>query len=356
MEIGSEYSIKKCESKFSGDVKLSPYFDFLGPSLYLLSGRTAIDCICSDILSNHLVKNVYMPSYCCSSMQAPFLRHGIEIDFYDIEYTGCGLNFLFNPSKKIDILYLNNYFGFSQQIDYAWVKYLKDKGTIIIYDKTHSLFLENDTWIDLADYVFCSLRKWFAITTGAVVSKRSDSWNIPDLRECSFVEDKRHAQYRKHAYLEGNPLVSKDSFYPQFGKFDSCLKEDYVAYRMDAVSCNLLNNIDLGKVIERRKENAQFYYEDLKNMQGARFMFSNLPVYSVPLFIPILFNSSTIRSEVKKCLLSHQLYCPSHWPKDERIHPSMKVNAIYDTELSLICDQRYTSAQLKEISQILKTF
>ena len=57
-----------------------------GKKKYLLSGRTALEYIIRDILEEHYVTSVLMPSYCCHTMVEPFVRHGIKVRFYDIYF------------------------------------------------------------------------------------------------------------------------------------------------------------------------------------------------------------------------------------------------------------------------------
>ena len=57
-----------------------------GKKKYLISGRAALEYIIRDILEEHSVDSVLMPSYCCYTMLEPFVRHGIKIRFYDIFY------------------------------------------------------------------------------------------------------------------------------------------------------------------------------------------------------------------------------------------------------------------------------
>ena len=65
------------------------------------------------------------------------------------------------------------------------------------------------------------------------------------------------------------------------------------------------------------------------------------------------FESVEKRNAVKKSLINAQIYCPVHWPKNRLVTPDMRVNGIFDTELSLICDQRYTEYDMEEIIKVI---
>ena len=75
-EIGSEF----WKVELSNKINLS----FDNQSNFMLSGRTALDFLIRDIKAQKSFKKVYMPSYCCYSMIEPFLRHGVDVIFYDV--------------------------------------------------------------------------------------------------------------------------------------------------------------------------------------------------------------------------------------------------------------------------------
>ena len=354
VEIGSEFAISR-ESAQTGNVRKCTLdsFDFLGKSVFVLSGRTAIDLICRDILAAGGERTIYMPAYCCASMVEPFVRHGVEVEFYDVAFDGKRLDFKIDRNKEVGIFYLANYFGYRSSMDMDWVKRKKEEGTVVVYDKTHSLFLPHDEWLGVADYAFCSLRKWFAVASGAVLSKREGDFTGFELRECGYVEEKLEAQRLKWRYLEGDPSVRKEMFYPRFADFGRRLRADYVGYKMDDVSLRLLEAMDLDSVRHRRRRNALFLYEKLRGADGLEFMFDNLEKDVTPLFVPVLMQSTKSRMELKERLIERRVYCPSHWPKNEWMTSGMEVDGIFDREISLVCDQRYTPAQLDRLVRVI---
>lgn len=355
-EVGSEFEIEWPPSHISETDEFTPRIvNPLGEGgVLLLSGRTAIDCICRDLLSSGRKGRVYMPAYCCSSMIAPFIRNGFSIEFYDVAFDGEKITYRLTDDKKIDILYLNNYFGFKTFIDTDWIKRKQKEGSIIIYDRTHSLFLKNDPYIKVADYIFCSLRKWFAVASGAILYKKSGDLIDIGLRECDYVYAKLNAQILKAQYLAGDESVRKDMFYPAFAHFSHHLEEDYTDYRMDEQSINLLKSVDFKDIMARRQLNAKMLYVELRDVGWLKFLFSEINNDVTPLFVPIIVKTQELRDELKRQLISRQIYCPVHWPKNSMITPLMEVNKIFDREISLICDQRYTPEQLEGIVQTIK--
>lgn len=292
---------------------------------YVLSGRTAIDLIIQDVAKTRPLRKVYMPAWGCDSMIAPFLAHGTQVRFYDIGHT--------DFRDYTDIFYVTNFFGYENTLPIETIKEFKAKGAIILYDRTHSFLMENDPYLELADYSFASIRKWMGVIDGAVVYGVNDC----QLKPYPYLECKEKAMSMKKAFIEGDTSIDKQAFLSLYGEFGHHLAEDYQSYEMDDLSYALYKTEDLATMRCKRRENAKYLHEHLK---GVRFL-GELTDKVVPLFVPVFFETTEQRNAVRKKLIEAQIYCPIHWPKPAMIPADFEVNKIYDTELSLICDQRY---------------
>lgn len=349
-EIGSEFWIPEQSFEKLEFNEFNPRnFQFDGDVYLVLSGRTAIDLICRDIQKNHKIKNVYMPAYCCESMIFPFTNLGVNVEFYDMGIDNKReLKYYINDAKQTDILFLNNYFGFPNTIDIEKIEKLKENGAIVIYDRTHSLFLGNDNMVKYADYSFASIRKWMEIATGAIVNKRKGHFFEFILSDCPYADIKIESMRLKSRFIEGDETISKSDFFDIFNIFNKKLKEDYAFYKIDNCSLNILNHFDFATIMENRKRNAVYLYGNLKCNGDIFFPFGN-PKTDAPLFLPILLPTKKQRDNLSQKLIKNDIYCPIHWPKSKYITSEMKVNYIYDRELSLVCDQRYDIKQMKKI-------
>lgn len=305
--------------------------------VYCLSGRTAIDLILQDILRKRPVKSVAMPAWCCDSMIAPFLARGIDVRFYDYSPT--------DITEFTDIFYLTNYFGYENTLPVETARKIKTRGSIFLYDRTHSFLLEDAAYRELADYSFASIRKWMGVVSGAVVEGISQEHQ---LKNCLYAPVKEMAMRAKYRYLLNDTCIKKDEFLAAFGEFGHRLAADYRNYEMDDVSYSLYKQADLQAMALRRQENSAYIHENLK---GLEFVYE-LTDKSVPLFVPVLFETKEQRDNVKRKLIEQQIYCPVHWPQPAQIPVNFNVNDIVGRELSLICDQRYG---LKEIKKEIKT-
>lgn len=307
---------------------------------YVLSGRTAIDLIIQDIAKRRTVRSVYMPSWGCDSMIAPFLAQGTQIELYDISFDG-RLVYHIDNTCITDVFYVTNYFGYENTLDIDVVRQFKAKGAIILYDRTHSFLMENDPYLELADYSFASIRKWMGVIGGAVVNGVKDY----KLKPCPYLDCKEQAMRMKKAFIEGESSIDKLAFLSLYGEFGHHLAEDYQNYEMDDLSYALYGTEDFAAMRHKRRENAKYLHEHLK---GVRFL-GKLTDNAVPLFVPVFFDTTEQRNSVRKKLIEAQIYCPIHWPKPAMIPADFEVNRIYDTELSLICDQRYDLADMERM-------
>lgn len=328
-EIGSEFWLERELSETSHR-----------EGCYVLSGRTAIDLIIQDIAKTRTVRSVYMPAWGCDSMLAPFSHRDIHVEFYDVRFDGqlkCHTDF----TDYTDILYVTNYFGYENTLPIEIVKKIKEKGAIILYDRTHSFLMENDPYLELADYSFASIRKWMGVIDGAVVNGVKDC----QLKPCPYLDCKEQAMRMKKAFIEGDTSIDKQTFLNLYGEFGHHLAEDYQNYEMDDLSYALYKTEDFVAMRHKRRDNAKYLHEHLK---GVRYI-GELTENAVPLFVPVFFDTTEKRNAVRKKLIEAQIYCPIHWPKPAIIPTDYEVNTIYHTELSLICDQRYTIEDMQRI-------
>ena len=105
-----------------------------------------------------------------------------------------------DENKHVDILYICNYFGYENNVSNEIIERFREFGAIIIYDKTHSMFMDNDLTVLFADYSFASIRKWMGVVAGAVIWKRNGFISSP-LKDCLYLQCKIEAMQEKRMYL-----------------------------------------------------------------------------------------------------------------------------------------------------------
>lgn len=333
MEIGSEYW------KYNENLeKNNAEFWNLGKdNKFTLSGRTSIYYILKNIIKNINLKKAYLPSYCCESISLPFIDLGIEVVYYDV-YFDNGLKYNINLNQECDIFFAINYFGYSCMNMEDYIKQFKKKGKIVIEDITHSIF-SNKKYSEYSDYLFASLRKWFPIASGGIAVNMNSKFllNLENTNK-DMISIKTEAMKNKENYMS-NSEGKKEVFLKQYSESEKILDSDYKNYSIDEDSLKIIMGINIEEIINRRKENIKIIYEKLKNNKYIKFMEEKYDEKDCLLFVPIILDTK-LRDKLRKYLIENKVYLPIHWILNK------KLNNIFDHELSLVCDQRYTNEQI----------
>lgn len=319
---------------------------------YFVSGRTALDYILKDVKKKHGLKRAWLPSYCCHTMIEPFMSNGFDVSFYNISWTNTkGLMAKNINMKKGEILYLMEYFGYDHSlIDESILETVE----IVICDRTHSYFVSKDYY---SDYSYASLRKWFYIA--GLGEARIQSGIFPH-DECinihsEYIEKRERAAKIKKNYMGGDN-VEKKKFLDMFRDAENLLDDSYVGFSADEESRKSFEYFDLQKMKKARKRNAKTLINLLENFEFIDLMYKDVKELDVPLFVPILVKPEQ-RNRLRNYLTENSIYCPIHWPFSEfHRNISDEGKALYDMELSLICDQRYSLADMERQAALIERF
>ena len=306
---------------------------------FVMSGMTAIDFVLKDINDNK--KIVYMPDYCCESMIKPFIDNGYQIKYYasDVINNKYDIDISFDCS----IFFAMSYFGYNSSNMDNYIKEFSDRNIIVIEDITHRLLCDKN-YCNNSTYLIASLRKWFPIISGGIAIKMHDEFknNIDHyVIDEKFVEIKEKAMNLKREYILGNSN-NKDEFLELFAIANSMI-QNYANKMIDEKSLSILRNLDIESIKERRINNCKLIDERIKNIKNIRLLY-NYHEGDCPLFVPIMLNN---RDNIRKKLIVKNIYLPIHWPNIGL------ENDIYNLELSLINDQRYSG---KDIIEYINTF
>lgn len=337
MEIGSEFWE-------SGDT---------GRKKYLLSGRTALEYIIRDILREHKVDSVLMPSYCCHTMIEPFVKHGIRVRFYDVFYDAQqGLCVDIPEPYKNEIFYLMSYFGFSKISGISFTE-IQDSYQVILEDETHS-WLQNGKR-SIADYTYASCRKWTGFYGIAEAVKRSGAFtigtgNTGEAYSCMRQE----AMQMKRKYIE-KQFSDKQQFLARYAEAEQYLEENYVDYEPTLECMVQYLNTDWDFIKEQRRKNAKILIQGIKNISGRIQIYKDIEETDTPLFVPVLIEKD--RDKFRKYMIDQQVYCPVHWPLS-KYHEGLSERGkkLYKKELSLVCDQRYGERDMERIVHLVEQY
>ena len=301
----------------------------VNPVNLFCSGRGAFSAILNHLFSKKDDgRKILLPDYLCSSITKVCIDKKIPYSFYHVQ-----ANLLPDASDLLgevndgDIVLLVSYFGMIKTESAA--KVIKEKclkATVIIDDVQNFYTTEKSS---VADYRFNSYRKWFAVPDGAEVFCKSGSVDVP-------AKNNDFAQYK----FSGNVLKNFSDWIDDRVCLDLIEKGETILDKQYDCKCSkigqaLIQRISYDEIKDKRMENAAYLHEQLDKM-GVKHVYDR---EKVPLFVPIFLEN---RSAVRKELFANAIFAPIHWPFESPNLNGFEKNPIYDKELSLICDQRYS--------------
>ncbi|MBR4288920.1 MAG: hypothetical protein IKT50_05750 [Clostridia bacterium] len=331
-EIGSEFWSVPTSQK-------NGLFSYRNVSWHL-SGRAALNAIIKEIKKERSAKTAALPSWCCDSMILPFLENGISVSFYSVCYEDGRLCQTVEQGEKADIVLVMDYFGYlSHNTVFT--------DGVVIRDLTHTVFSEEDPQ---GDFCFGSLRKWAGFYSGGFAFAK-DGRSIPcysDPRGEEIVQKRKEAMLEKAEYISGK-TESKD-FLHGFSQAEELLDSCFDG-AADPRDVHLIGQLDIPCIKEKRRKNAEFLLEHFRDLA----VFKEIGEKDCPLFVPILLDKKT-RDGLKWHLIENRIYCPVHWPLTQHHGLTKKEAEIYEKEISLVCDQRYTIEDMKRIVFSVKSY
>lgn len=316
-EIGSEF----------WDVPMTDIINHLLPSRvnWYLSGRVALQAIIQELKG---CRTVALPSWCCHTMIKPFVDAGMEVHFYPVYFNE---SLIQDVRQDCDVILILDYFGYTRSFPN-----LDSFQGVVIRDVTHSIF--SQTYND-AHYYFGSLRKWCGIWTGGY------AWSQNGSSLCEGIGDdtgysllREHAMQKKEEYINGTHREKK--YLEVFSHAEDQL-ENIGIVRANQRDVEIASKIDVEYIRTRRRENSMILIQSLKGW----LIFSELKKEDCPMFVPIIVPDGK-RNALRNHLIDNEIYCPVHWPVSEFHKLTSEERYIYENELSLVCDQRYTTADM----------
>lgn len=322
---------------------------------YLL-GRTALDAIIQDAIKTKKIKKVMLPSYCCHTMIAPFAKHGLEIEFYDIFTLGSGIEYCIEENASFDAILIMQYFGFYNANFFDLIKKWKARGKIIIEDATHSI-LQLRPYSEVSDYVFVSYRKWMATNGGAIVKKRNGSITTELVKDAESARDKylrlkKKAVEEKKRYFADGAGGTKN-YLSIFQQAEETIENEYAGFQIDSDSQHAIRYTDYNRIKVIRRENAKYLLGELAGISRIKRVFTSIDEQDCPLFVPILLKRED-RADMRQFLIKKNVFLPMHWPVSNLHKLTNRAKQFYDEEISIVCDQRYTVEDMAYIINQIK--
>ena len=303
---------------------------------WYLAGRSALQAIIKELKDCHTVA---MPSWCCDSMVKPFVDAGYDIHFYPVNLNkGLAREIDLNS----DVLFLIDYFGYTTP-----APDLSGYMGVVIRDVTHSIF---STAYSDSDYYFGSLRKWCGIWTGGYAwTKDGHALLMEENGDFRYTSLREKAMQLKDSYIHGRCVTDK-GYLALFDQAEETLEKIGIAPAAER-DVMLARQLDAAFIRTRRKANAEVLTEAFHEW----LIFPEMKPTDCPMFVPIVVPEGR-RNALRRFLIKNDVYCPIHWPVSEYHKLDEKEQFLYDNELSLVCDQRYTEDDMRRMVRMIEDF
>jgi dTDP-4-amino-4,6-dideoxygalactose transaminase len=335
--IGGEFDINPCliktiengnNSKFKGS--------------FYSSGRAALyNILCYISAKKNEIKKIYLPDYLCHSISDVVKLFKFEVCHYPVlPNLEVDIDYFTNYSLNTSVVMVINYFGGIDSTKVISALKQSNPAVCIIENNVQALYaMFNET---MADFSFTSFRKQLPVPDGGwVKSKYSDLPN--PIEKNTFATYKIAGgilkKYRKSGCI--------DDIYLELFKKGEDLIDFNLKSEMSEITSNIVLNIDLDSIANKRKKNVSYLLKHLQKMEISPIV-DFLP-NMVPLFVPIKIKN---RDEVRKLLFKNNIFCPIHWTtENDKLKRGYEMSK---NELSLIIDQRYDYEDIDKIIHILK--
>ncbi len=311
------------------------------------SGRGALFQILRSVAATHANRTIALPDYICESVIRSVEASGFSPRFYRIDDAlQIDRSSVDEALENAAAMIVVSYFGLVDvTADIAHARSAKP-GCVIIKDDVHAYW--DVGTLRGADYAFTSLRKTFPVPDGTVIHP-SVTVDLEPGRTSTFSVMKFAAALLKHARKRAS--VDDAAFLELFRVGEERL-EDAAAYRAATswMTEAILAKLDINEIAARRRANFRVLEAAIAQL-GLRSLVA-LAGDAVPLVLPVRLRN---RDAVRRALAREQVFCPVHWPIP-RGHAAAVAHAgrLYESELSLIVDQRYDERDMIRIAKLLK--
>lgn len=258
--------------------------DFHQQGIFLNSGRNALEYV---VVANG-IKKLYVPKFTCKVVLEPLRKHGVSIEFYNI-----------NDRLEIDdeqqigsgeFLLYTNYFGIKDGYVKALAERYQEK---LIVDNAQALFADPIGGTN----VIYSPRKFVGMPDGGIAysCKRLD-----DDFEGDVSYDRFTHLLKRHELL---PIEG----YSDYRKVEYALANRDIMW-MSELSKKIFRSLDVRSIIERRRSN--FEYLDRFLSSTNQFVLPDFESFCCPMVYPYYSTDENLR----KKLISNDVFVATYWP------------------------------------------
>lgn len=345
-EVGSEFDWSDDALALSSSANLFP------ETYELFSTATGILLAVERFLKGYREHRVrlHLPTYYCMEVAAKISKV-FELCWYRDLPTEAVPDFNSLRPLPGDLVLAVNLFGVKE--GKPWQNWLtQNQDIILIEDHSHdpfSLWAQQTT----ADYAIASLRKTLPIPDGAMIwSGQKIELPRPSKSESSAAAKKLTAMLLKRAYLMGAD-ISKDSY-----RILQMEGEEHLINDGDRSISTLTNNILLSLKIAEMRQQRETNVRDflaliLKDRQeSCPPLFTSWSSGSVPFNSILLCQNYQIREQLRRFLISKNIFAPVHWPQppDQLSGNDPQAFDLSNRLLTVPTDHRYSYNDIEQVA------
>ena len=299
-----------------------PYRESVGCAM-LSSGRAALECILRNMPRP---RRVLVPRYVCDTVLEPIARLDLPIERYPIseQLVPCPPA----DTDSSDLLLLVNYFGLTEEAVQAAA--LRHPGPVVV-DATTALYSPPLPGVP----TFYSPRKFGGLCDGGIACAPF-SLQLPEQQDYSATRTLGMLQRAENGATAAAPSIAAAE--------DSLSSP---ARRMSPLTRRLITSIDWAAAAQRRLENYHILHAALGPINRL-----NLPdtPSAAPMCYPLVSGIPGLRDE----LIDAGIALPLYWPEViAATTPEQPENLLARTLLPLPLDQRYSTADMQRLIQLI---
>jgi hypothetical protein len=345
-EIGSDFEL--VEDRYLGPSTPTrlPWEDSAG-IVYVESGRQALALAEAELRSQGHT-HLYVPSYLCDSMIAPFQETGWTLRTLPVngDLTVGPTDVLSQVSSGV---FLHTpYFGRQDSAAMlAALDTLRRRGVVVVVDETHRVFSGPS---QVADIRVASLRKLLPLYDGGYVTGvsgrlqnspggSSPRSKIADLRQLASIA-------KTEAFASGD---SNEAHLALFASAEHATKIHTHPAQISSKSLSLLHRLDMQLIRMTRQTNATMLTQALGHSD--RFRIINPPATNLLPSHMVLETGDV--AGLRQYLIGRRIYCPIHWPPSELLPRTQDWPGRY---ISLPIDHRYGETDMLRMADHVKAF
>jgi len=345
-EIGSDFEL--VEDRYLSPTASTrlPWDDSSGIT-YVESGRQALALVEAELRSQghgHL----YVPSYLCDSMIAPFQRTGWTLRGLSVDS-----DLAISPTNLLSevtagVLLHAPYFGREDSPSMlAALDTLRRRGVVVIVDESHRLFSDPS---QVADFRVASLRKLLPVYDGGYVTGLSGQF-LTSLAASSssseIAELRQMAQASKSDALASGG--SSKSHLALFAAAEHATDIRTQPAPISSKSLGLLQQLNMKLIATTRETNSILLTQALGH--SGRFRIINPPTENLlPSHLVLETHDVT---GLQKYMKERRIYCPIHWPPSELLPTTQSWPRRY---ISLHLDHRYGPVEMMRTANTIHAF